>query len=83
MCVYCVMGDHAFRFNPPWQGPYPQYVPAPLVPVNPWPLEQLKEYYDLLKQVRDLEEQIGCPCEPNKADYIKMFKEKISQLEKK
>ena len=87
MCTYCTMGDFPFRHNPPWDVPkdhpsYP-YLPQPLNPgpIMPWNLQQLREYYELLKQVRDLEAQVGCPCEPNKADYVALFEERIKALE--
>ena len=88
MCVYCFMGDHVFRFDPPWDiqkelSPSP-YVPAPtnpFRPIVPWEIERLKEYRYLLKEIADLEAKTGCPCEPNKADYLKMFKERIEKLE--
>jgi hypothetical protein len=90
MCVYCMVGDHQFRYNPPWPNkkPYPTspYIPAPLIPadqINPWSVERLKEYLELLKQIKALEDQIGCPCEPNKADYIKLFELRIKALEAK
>lgn len=86
MCVYCATGDFVFRHDPPWQLPkdYP-YVPRPLVPMpaNDWDLSKLREYLDLLKQIRDMEAQLGCPCEPNKADYIGMFEARIRDLEQK
>lgn len=87
MCVYCFMGDHAFKFNPPWNPADPPYwpstVPQPQVPVvQPWKIEQLKEYLELLKQIKAMEDKIGCPCEPNKADYIKLFEERIEHIKK-
>lgn len=84
MCAYCMMGDHSFRYNPPWQETHP-LVPQPMpgVTLNPWGLQQLKEYRDLLKEIRDMEAKIGCPCEPNKADYIAMFEKRIAALEAK
>ena len=87
MCLYCNMGDHTFRYDPPWVVPqtYP-YVPQPVgpaIPVTPWGLDRLREYHDLLKRVKEMEDKLGCPCEPNKADYLKMFEERIAELEKK
>lgn len=88
MCVYCMIGDHPFRHDPPWKVPadhpaFP-YIPQPVVPMpaKDWPVERLREYLDLLRQVKALEDQIGCPCEPNKADYIKLFEERIAHLER-
>ena len=84
MCVYCNMGDSWFRHDPPWQPPYPSpLIPLPVnpAPTPPWSLEKLKEYYGLLKMVRKLEEQVGCPCEPNKADYLKILEERIDNLD--
>lgn len=83
MCAYCSMGDTWFRHDQPWNPqPLPQYVPAPVTPAGePWNLDKLKDYYDLLKRVKALEDELGCPCEPNKADYLKMFEERIAFLE--
>lgn len=84
MCAYCNVGDTWFRHDPPWAPqPWPPTVPQPLSPqpINPWPLDKLQAYYELLKQVKELEDQLGCPCEPNKADYIGMFAERIKALE--
>lgn len=89
MCLYCMIGDHHFRFDPPWHNPnnpfipiHPQ-VPAPqFIPAGPWSLERLKEFEDLLKRVKALEDQLGCPCEPNKADYLALFRERIEKLER-
>lgn len=86
MCTYCFMGDHAFRHNPPWYpNPWPPQVPQPLYPgpFEPWPLDRLREFEDLLRRVKDLEDRLGCPCEPNKADYLTLFRERIEALEKK
>ncbi len=84
MCVYCMIGDHAWKFDPPWY-PSPPLVPAPMpqVPQKDWPVERLREYLDLLKQVKALEDQIGCPCEPSKADHIGLFEKRIGALENK
>lgn len=88
MCCYCMVGDHQFRFDPPWpnQPPYPWHpqIPAPVnpfQPITPWPIDRLKEFEDLLKRVKAIEDQLGCPCEPNKADYIALFRERIEKLE--
>lgn len=78
-----MIGDHTFRYDPPWNPPYPQFVPQPLnpIPIQPWGLERLREYYDLLLKVKELEDKLGCPCEPNKADYLGMLRERIAKLE--
>ena len=84
MCVYCNMGDHTFRFDPPWRPPFPIYVPQPVMPpaeITPWSLERLREYRDLLREIKELEDKAGCPCVPNKADYIGMFEQRIGALE--
>jgi len=88
MCVYCMIADWQFQHNPPWRPtdpitPWPPAVPlpAPLTPIRPWSIEQLKEFQDLLKRVKALEDELGCPCEPNKADYIKLLKRRIAHLE--
>ncbi len=89
MCTYCMIGDNTFRHYPPWPNypgyPYSPLIPAPVGPVitPPWSIEQLKEFQDLLKRVKDLEDKLGCPCEPNKANYIELFRQRIEQLEKK
>lgn len=88
MCLYCMIGDHLFKFDPPWpnRDPYPYHpqIPQPLVPPTmPWDLARLKEFEDLLRRVKELEDKLGCPCEPNKADYLALFRERIEALEKK
>ena len=90
MCVYCSIGDYPFRHDPPWKLPQDHpafpYVPAPVNPMAPqtdWNLSKLREYYDLLRRVKELEDQLGCPCEPNKADYLKLFEDRIAELERK
>src|SRR5678810_1076207 len=91
MCAYCMVGDHTFRHDPPWDywretpNPHP-LVPKPVKPqrgIEPWSIERLKEYRDLLLQIKELEDRLGCPCEPNKADYLTILKERIAQLEGK
>lgn len=76
--------EWAFCHAPPWNRnpPYPPSVPRPWArrPIIPWDLTKLKEYYELLKGIKELEDKIGCPCEPNKADYLKMFKEQIEAV---
>jgi len=87
MCTYCMIGDHHFRFDPPWpQGPgYPWHpqIPPPInpLPQPPWSLERLREFEDLLRRVKELEDRLGCPCEPNKADYLGLLRERIEKLE--
>jgi hypothetical protein len=61
-------------------------LPLPVSPksdIKPWDLDKLKEYLDLLQRIKNLEDQVGCPCEPNKADYLSLFKQRIEELEKK
>jgi hypothetical protein len=81
-----MIGDFEFRHNPPFvPSPWPNTLPQPLPQPStwhPWPLEKLKEFQDLLERVKKLEDQLGCPCEPNKADYIGMLKKRIEDLEK-
>src|SRR5262245_42599143 len=89
MCCYCMVGDHFFRFDPPWRDPdQPMrspgpYVPAPITPIPtpPWTLERLIEVEDMLRRIKALEDELGCPCEPNKADYLALFRERIEKLE--
>lgn len=94
MCVYCSMGDHTFKYDPPWTQPaipspaYPWHplIPQPLNPSalpQPWSMERLKEYRDLLLQIHELEEKVGCPCEPNKADYLSLLEQRIKHLEQR
>lgn len=91
MCVYCNMGDHTFKYDPPWRPRdypiIPPYVPAPVRPFSPdyepWPVDQLKEYLKLLQEVKEMEDKLGCPCEPNKANYIKLLEERIKFLKQK
>lgn len=89
MCLYCMVGDHFFRHDPPWpnRDPYPTHplIPAPLnplMPLQPWPMDRLKELEDLLRRVKELEDKLGCPCEPNKADYLALLRQRIEALEK-
>lgn len=92
MCIYCNMGDSIFRFDPPWNPkkwpedvPPSPFIPPAVTPVSDkvWPIEKLKEYLDILERIKALEDKIGCPCDPNKADYIGLFKKRIAELEKK
>lgn len=84
MCIYCMMGDWQFRHDPPWYEKVPlPYVPAPVIPpeqIKPWSLDKLREYRDLLKEVKELEDKLGCPCVPNKADYLKILQDRITAL---
>jgi hypothetical protein len=87
MCAYCMIGDFQFRHDPPFIPSQPvPYLPQPIAPLpqawQPWGIAQLKEFQDLLLRVKALEDALGCPCEPNKADYIGMLKERIEALEK-
>jgi hypothetical protein len=49
----------------------------------PWDLQKLLDYKKLLEDIKALEDQVGCPCEPNKADHIKILKDRITELESK
>jgi len=93
MCVYCYCGDHNFKWDPPWNEPLtptPLYPWHPLIPkpsnpqtpITPWPIDRLKEFEDMLRRIKELEDKLGCPCEPNKADYLTLFKQRIEALEK-
>lgn len=90
MCVYCFVGDSWFRHDPPWRrqdfekAPW-DLIPQPVspAPAIPWDLAKLKDYEEILKRIKALEDALGCPCESNKADYIGLFKERIEALEKK
>lgn len=90
MCTYCMIGDWQFKRYPPWNPqdpitPWPPQVPipAPTTPIFPWSIGQLREFQDLLKRVKDLEDRLGCPCEPNKADYLTLIEQRITALESK
>ena len=90
MCTYCMIGDWQFRRNPPFDAePYYPQIPQPITPLpqmpswKPWDVSELKEFKDLLERVKKLEDALGCPCEPNKADYIGILKQRIEELEKK
>ena len=91
MCAYCNMGDSWFRYDPPYYVPdwqrqmWPQ-IPQPIIPpaqIVPWPIEKLKEYLEILKEVKALEDKIGCPCVPDKPDYIKMLQDRLTALQNK
>ena len=89
MCVYCFVGDWHFRRDPPWEPTdvpaWPATVPRPMTPgpIKPWPADKLKELLDMLDRIKKLEDQLGCPCEPNKADYIELIKQRLDELEKR
>lgn len=89
VCVYCNCGDHDFHWNPPWHpNDYPKWppqvpAPNPLTPIVPWGLERLREYEELLRRIKELEDKLGCPCEPNKADYLGLLRQRIEALEKR
>jgi len=91
MCVYCATGDWPWRHDPPW---YPQpdpRLPPPAIwpqpqPYQPWDVAKLKEYLELLKQIKALEDQIGgCPCpeERDKPDHIKILQDRVDELQGK
>jgi len=89
MCVYCYCGDWIFQNRPPWKPTeyplWPKSVPMPISPYAPLPMDvdQLKKLQDLLKRVKDLEDRLGCECDPNKdADYINLLEKRIEYLEK-
>lgn len=83
MCCYCVIGDHFFKYDPPFEYRSP-LIPMPIVPgpFTPWPIDRLHELEDMMRRVKDLEDRLGCPCEPNKADYLGMLRERIEALER-
>lgn len=85
-----MMTDHMFKFDPPWRdipsNPWHPNIPSPVVPTlnPPWPIDRLQDFQELLKRVKKLEDQLGCECiEPDKPDYIKLFEDRITQLEKR
>ena len=58
-------------------------IPSPVspAPIQPWDISRLREFEELLRRVHELEEKLGCPCEPNKADYLLLLKQRIEALE--
>jgi hypothetical protein len=88
MCVYCMIGDWHFWRDPPWplEPSYPVHpkIPQPLnpIPSPPWPIDKLIEFEDLLRRVKELEDKLGCPCEPDKPDYLALLRERIDAIEK-
>lgn len=89
-----MVGDHTFKYDPPWAQPvfpnpvqpWHNLIPKPVNPqkeIVPWSLERLIEYRDLLKEIKELEDKIGCLCEPNKADYLDLFEKRIQALKNK
>lgn len=84
MCCYCMMADWQFRHNPPWNLKDTPLIPRPLVPgpVIPWDFQKLAEWYDILRRVKEMEDRLGCPCEPNKADYMALIKQRLDTLER-
>ena len=86
MCSYCAIGDQAFRWGTPFPTTHPLVpMPMPGVVRQEWPVERLREYLDLLKQVKAMEDSIGCPCpeEREKPDYVALFEERIAAMERK
>jgi hypothetical protein len=86
MCTYCMIGDWQFRHNPPWNPPFPSpLIPLPInpIPIQPWDAQKLIEFMDILRRVKELEDRLSCPCEPNKADYLTILKDRIKALERK
>lgn len=88
MRVYCMISGWQFLNNPPWNPQdipvWPGSIPRPLVPSNqiqPWDIQQLQEFKDLLRRVKELEDKLGCPCEPKEADYIQLLQKRIDRLE--
>ena len=86
MCAYCNMGDHAFRWGSPFPTTHP-LVPQrmPDIEQHNWPVERLREYLKLLREVKEIEDQVGCPCpdEREKPDYVKLFEDRIAELERR
>lgn len=86
MCAYCAIGDQAFRWSPPWPTQHP-LIPQPMPGAirQDWPVERLREYLALLREVKAMEDSIGCPCpeEREKPDYVKLFEDRIAELERR
>lgn len=87
MCTYCYVADEFFKSpQPPMVWPVlPPYVPAPTPPPAPgyigWDLPRLKELHEVLEKIKRLEDALACPCEASKADYIKLLRDRIAELE--
>jgi len=78
-----MVGDWMQKWDPPTYPLDPQRFPTPSLPAPTWPLEKLKEYEELLKRIKALEDSIGCPCpiERGKPDYLAIIREAIDKLE--
>lgn len=90
MCMYCFVADGFFKDqNPPvWPTPVPfvPLVPTPSPLPDPqyvgWPIERLRELLTILEGIKKLEDtMMKCPCEPAKADYVRLLKGRIEALE--
>ena len=83
MCVYCFIADWANRWIPdqpePWS-PWsiPGHSPSPAFP---WTREQLDQFEDILRKVKEMEDKLGgCPCEePGKMDFLKKIRERLDR----
>lgn len=89
MCVYCMVGDFYDKYwpiNPP-QPPAQPIIIQPVVIPDPLELERLKEFNEILKRVKELEDKLGCPCDDpaqrGKPDYIKKIHDRLDELEKR
>lgn len=93
MCIYCMAADHAHKWYPdpaaPWvpptSPPYPLIPtsPVPVIPPRKWTRQELDEFEDLLKRIKDIEDKAGgCPCEdPSKLDFLKDIRARIEAEE--
>ena len=36
-----------------------------------------------MKEIKEMEDKLGCPCVPNKADYIGLLEKRLKFLKKK
>ncbi len=41
------------------------------------------KFWNWTGRVKELEDKLGCPCEPNKADYLDLLRQRIEELEKR
>ena len=68
MCVYCYVADTLQKYQ----------LPTDYFKDRTREVEYHKEIADLIKRVKELEEKVGCPCEPSKKQETLDFLTKIN-----